>query len=575
MSNAHDATSRRGQWFVLGYVGAVGSPIARAISLVRSALEHRYRYVLQPAIKISALWGNPAVEEDPHAKSFKGLRRVEDLAKAMSQGNAVCKSAKMAGRLAERAADNIAPLFRTNTDFIAHIDSLKRPEEVEFLRERFGRRFFLLGIHASREWRTNELVQQISSRQTKAQVELARSAAAYLIERDESEREKREYGKFGQNVRGTLQLADAVVAGETPALLEAQLLRVLRLLFRHPFETPNVDETGMMQAAVAARQSAALGRQVGAAVYNETGDLVTTGYNEIPAVGGGHLRPGTQVDRRDYVMGWNESRRRNDRLLGRVEDVVRMVGTRRRPKTESSDRQQILPNIDLSEAPNETPDSNEHSLKDLRAGLAQAGLASLIEFGRDVHAEQSAVCTAARLGRALVGGTMYVTTFPCHLCAKHIIAAGISRVVFIEPYAKSQAEELFEGLISVDELRGGRVHFQRHIGIAPRAYFDLFDVPSDLREDENGAARQWHESTAVPWFFRRRRTEPANTSRPIHKEQSHLHERVAPAESGSVPVVHTGEARTNAKLRGPGVTTTRNAEPRAKRAANAGKGRSR
>ena len=37
--------------------------------------------------------------------------------------------------------------------------------------------------------------------------------------------------------------------------------------------------------------------------------------------------------------------------------------------------------------------------------------------------------------------TLYTTTFPCHNCAKHIIAAGIARVVYVEPYPKSKAME--------------------------------------------------------------------------------------------------------------------------------------
>ena len=39
---------------------------------------------------------------------------------------------------------------------------------------------------------------------------------------------------------------------------------------------------------------------------------------------------------------------------------------------------------------------------------------------------------------------MYVTTFPCHNCAKHIIAAGLERVVYLEPYPKSRAKTLYD-----------------------------------------------------------------------------------------------------------------------------------
>lgn len=61
----------------------------------------------------------------------------------------------------------------------------------------------------------------------------------------------------------------------------------------------------------------------------------------------------------------------------------------------------------------------------------------LIEDGhciRTVHAEQNAVCQAARRGTALEGATAYVTCAPCHSCLRTLISSGIVRVVFSEPY---------------------------------------------------------------------------------------------------------------------------------------------
>ena len=71
--------------------------------------------------------------------------------------------------------------------------------------------------------------------------------------------------------------------------------------------------------------------------------------------------------------------------------------------------------------------------------LKDAAVMDLTEYGRVVHAEMHALCDAARLGKAIKGATLYCTTFPCHNCTKHILAAGIRRVVYIEPYPKSLA----------------------------------------------------------------------------------------------------------------------------------------
>ena len=48
---------------------------------------------------------------------------------------------------------------------------------------------------------------------------------------------------------------------------------------------------------------------------------------------------------------------------------------------------------------------------------------------RTVHAEQNAICQAARYGLALEGTTLYCSMEPCRVCAMLIASAGIARVV--------------------------------------------------------------------------------------------------------------------------------------------------
>ena len=71
---------------------------------------------------------------------------------------------------------------------------------------------------------------------------------------------------------------------------------------------------------------------------------------------------------------------------------------------------------------------------------------------------------------------LYCTTFPCHICAKHIVASGIGRVVYLEPYPKSYAAELHKDSIDVDpEEPTHRVRFEAFIGVSPYRYRDLFE----------------------------------------------------------------------------------------------------
>jgi deoxycytidylate deaminase len=81
--------------------------------------------------------------------------------------------------------------------------------------------------------------------------------------------------------------------------------------------------------------------------------------------------------------------------------------------------------------------------------IRDSQLMDALEYGRAVHAEMSALCDAARCGCSVKGAILYCTTFPCHMCAKHIVAAGIAKVVFLEPYPKSLAFDLHADSIQV------------------------------------------------------------------------------------------------------------------------------
>jgi len=63
---------------------------------------------------------------------------------------------------------------------------------------------------------------------------------------------------------------------------------------------------------------------------------------------------------------------------------------------------------------------------------------------RTVHAEQNAICQAAKLGIALEGATLYCRMTPCRTCAMLIINCGIVRVVCQYQYhAGKESEEMF------------------------------------------------------------------------------------------------------------------------------------
>ena len=66
------------------------------------------------------------------------------------------------------------------------------------------------------------------------------------------------------------------------------------------------------------------------------------------------------------------------------------------------------------------------------------------EFCRAVHAEQNAIIQAATTGSKIKGGTLYVNTYPCSICARMIIKAEIKRIVYDSDYSDPLSKEMLE-----------------------------------------------------------------------------------------------------------------------------------
>ena len=78
------------------------------------------------------------------------------------------------------------------------------------------------------------------------------------------------------------------------------------------------------------------------------------------------------------------------------------------------------------------------------------------EICRGLHAEQNVIAQCAFHGISVRGGTLYCTHQPCILCAKLVINAGISRVVYLHGYPDAFARETLEAAnIELEKFRGG------------------------------------------------------------------------------------------------------------------------
>ncbi|HEU4656918.1 MAG TPA: anti-phage dCTP deaminase [Capillimicrobium sp.] len=360
--------------------------------------------------------------------------------------------------------------------------SLKRPEEVRLLRDVYRGQFVLIGCHTPREVRIRQLADQIAKTRGSSALEPHRSHAERLADRDEHERgrtttpvaQRKWFKDYGQSVEETFPLADAYITLQPRAEARRAVRRFCDLLLGSPFISPSRDEVAMFHARSASLRSADLSRQVGAAIATPEGDIIAVGCNEVPRAGGGSYWEGDKDDARDFQLGVDGNQDQRDRALREAFDVLVARGL-------------------LAEAAREAgPDAFAKALDDTR-------MDGLIEFTRATHAEMAALLDAARRGASVSGAVLYTSTFPCHNCAKHIVTAGIARVVFIEPYPKSLAEQLHGDAIAVDEVNPDpkTVRFEHFTGVAPVNYFPLFSN-AGKRKTDDGRPHPFNATTIAP-----------------------------------------------------------------------------
>ncbi|MHB1551929.1 MAG: deaminase, partial [Vulcanimicrobiaceae bacterium] len=116
-----------------------------------------------------------------------------------------------------------------------------------------------------------------------------------------------------------------------------------------------------------------------------------------------------------------------------------------------------------------------------------------------VHAEMAAITDSARNGVEISGCIMYTTTFPCHDCAKHIVASGLTELIYFEAYPKSLVADLYDDSIDINKQRPEqdlRVHFHSFVGIAPSRYLDFFAMSMD-RKTARGEPVDFNAATAT------------------------------------------------------------------------------
>lgn len=480
--NVEDSKRKHKDEFVIGIVAPIGADIAAFEQLIGECLSE---YGYKPNIvKLSDFLKDPilnsvGIEIDESSLS----NRYNSL---MSAGNRIREITRQNDFLAKYAVTSIAesrPVDEKNEPLplegVVHVlHSLKHKDEVKTLREVYGLGFWLIGLYCHETQRNMRL----SMKGAKPE------EAAWLIQRDQDE-----HSNNGQQTRKVFELSDVFIHLNTDNLQETrkQLERFLDLVFGNPFRTPTPDEHAMFLAYAESSRSGSLARQIGAVITSSEGEVIATGTNDVPCFGGGLYWPGDS-DQRDFARGFDFNTQQRDRM---IESLMRnVIKNQHEEDKEEGDKSGAKKAY-----------TEQDYLREGKRVFADSPLFDLTEFGRDVHAEMEALLCCARIGVSARNGTLYSTTFPCHNCAKHIVATGIKRVVFVEPYPKSKARELLSDSIVIesDSHIEDKVSFEHFVGVGPRRYFDLFSMtlgtglPSERKTDD-GKKIEWRRGDAAP-----------------------------------------------------------------------------
>lgn len=438
----HEIQQRRSNELIVALCGAIGSGVRGLRDILTEQLSQK-GYVVEH-IRLSSLIIEQ--QEDSIQESLSSLSGFDRYSQLQDLGDEL-RDIHRTSILAELAIQEIASKRKylrgekvndsgsgDSSERIAYlIDQVKHPREIELFREVYRNNFYLVGLLRNEGERKNNLSAELMDDQQIAE----------LINRDRKASEA-----HGQHVEKSLHQADYFIRNiDDTGGLRGSVERFIHLIHGTNHITPTIDETGMYSAYSASLRSACLSRQVGAVIMDDSGKLLSTGCNDVPKYGGGLYDVHSSSDKRCFNYGRQCHNDKHKQIL----------------------KSEILGILNRASISNSEALANDI--------LENTKAKSLIEYSRAIHAEMDAITGLARSSNnSSEQKVMYCTTYPCHVCARHIVAAGIKKVVYIEPYEKSLALQLHGDAIAHPENSSSddKVLFVNFEGVAPLRYARFF-----------------------------------------------------------------------------------------------------
>lgn len=448
-----------------GFVAPIGVDLRGPIESLKAELRScGYKPI---EIKVTSIFEKlePFIEPETPLKSEPEAARYKS---HIAYGNQLRKvfadDAALAVLTASRIARYRKLVLNNNIEKNAYIlHQFKRKEEIDFLRSLYGKQFFQISVYSRRGARVDYLSGKFANTANSADRSAFRSDAEAIVQIDYNQSSD----THGQKIVKIFHSGDFIINIDIgQSSVSTQINRCIKLVFGSNKISPTKLEYAMFMAKAAALRTLDLSRQVGAAIFSEEGEIISLGSNEVPKAGGGTYWCDDPVEDREYVRGEDSNQRRKTEILKEVLGIVDKIDT-----------------------------INDQRIQDSQ-------FMDALEYGRIIHAEMSAIMDAARVGRKTKNTNLYCTTFPCHMCAKHIVAAGISKVFFLEPYPKSLVADLHNDSVCVEGNDRGyyaghpSVVFEHFYGVSPRRYRELFERSS--RKDDEGKFNEYISTPPEP-----------------------------------------------------------------------------
>lgn len=474
---ALEINERLSQELIIALVGPVGSGVSSAATFLREILDGEFGYDVSPVMKPSDVIRSQAslagIKVPESSRTATYISEMQDAGNKLRErfGN---------NYLIEKVVEKIRGYRTTKSGYAGEnempgrrayiIDSLKSMEELQLLRDIYRDTLCVVGVFAPdklRDQRLKDLDYPAAERQK-------------VMARDQGE-----LATFGQATRRLFVHSDLFVCNDRrPEDLKANLKRFLDIVFDTAIHTPTRAESAMYEANAAAANSACMSRQVGVSIVSASGELIAIGWNDVPKFGGSLY---TEEDRATV----------DDEGHAIVDRDFRCYNWGGKKCHNEVRRRGLMDKVAIAVA--DTGQIRQGGRAAVREAISKTDINALIEFSRSIHAEMEAILSVAREGKhSLVGATLYTNTYPCHNCARHIVASGIREVVYIEPYLKSLALELHSDVIS--ELPDARnmVVFRQFNGVAPSNFLKLFRPKGERKRD--GKLVRTPRKEAVPIF---------------------------------------------------------------------------